>query len=228
MAGADDIVRLRRLMLVKVPVGLGALLAVWLVAAGTPRYWQAWMVTGTFLVLVVSVGAFFLRTDPDFLTHRLQYREKEAAQRRIISGTTVFVAGWMLLPGFDARFGWSRVPALICLAGLALMLGAYAVVLWVFRTNRYASRIVEVQPGQTVIAAGPYAIVRHPMYASQIVMFPALMIALGSWWGAALGVLIAIPLALRLRNEEEVLRRDLPGYDEYCRRVRYRLVPGIW
>jgi protein-S-isoprenylcysteine O-methyltransferase Ste14 len=108
------------------------------------------------------------------------------------------------------------------------MLAAYACVLWVFHTNRYASRIVEVQPGQTVISTGPYAAVRHPMYASQLVMLPALMLALGSWWSAALTLSIIVPLVLRIRNEEDVLRRNLAGYVEYCEKVRYRLIPGIW
>jgi protein-S-isoprenylcysteine O-methyltransferase Ste14 len=136
--------------------------------------------------------------------------------------------GALVLPPLDVRFGWSRLPAPACVAGYAVMLAAYAFVLWVFRTNRYASRIVEVQPGQTVIATGPYAMVRHPMYASQIVMLPAFMIALGSLWTASLVLLIVIPLVLRIRNEEDVLRRELAGYGEYCEKVRYRLIPGVW
>ena len=111
---------------------------------------------------------------------------------------------------------------------VALCIMAYALVLWVFRTNRYASRIVEVQPGQTVISTGPYAVVRHPMYSSQLVMLPALMVALGSWWSAALTLSIVVPLVMRIRNEEEVLRRDLAGYGDYCGKVRYRLLPGVW
>jgi protein-S-isoprenylcysteine O-methyltransferase Ste14 len=216
------------IMLVRVPAGLAALLAAWLLSAGDLRYWQAWMVALTFLGGALAVGSYFIRTDPDFLVHRFKFREKEAAQRKIIGPTNVIFFAFLLVPGLDLRFGWSRIPPGICLAGLAVMAAGYALVLWVFRTNRFASRIVEVQPGQTVISSGPYAVVRHPMYSAQIVMFPGLMIALGSWWGAGLAALIVIPLVLRIRNEEEVLRRDLPGYAEYCERIRYRLVPGIW
>ena len=228
MADAKDIARLRTTMFVRVPAGLAALLAVWLVCAGSVHYWQAWMVALTFLGGSLAVGSFFIRTDPDFLVHRFQFREKEAAQRKIIGPTNVIFLAALLLPGLDLRFGWSRMPSWVCLAALVVMVAGYALVLWVFRTNRYASRIIEVQPGQSVISSGPYAVVRHPMYAAQVVMFPGFMAALGSWWGAGLAVLIIVPLVLRIRNEEEVLQRDLPGYAEYCQRARYRLVPGIW
>jgi protein-S-isoprenylcysteine O-methyltransferase Ste14 len=228
MAGAQDIVRLRRVLFIRLPIWLGALLAIWLAAAGDAGYWQAWMVSATFLGLVLAVGTFFIRTDPDFLLHRLQFREKEAAQKKVVRIWSLLFLVALVLPGLDVRFGWSTVPAWLCLVGLALMVAAYVFVIWVFRTNRYASRIVEIQAGQTVISSGPYAVVRHPMYAAQLVLFPAWMLALGSWWGAALVVWIVLPLVLRIRNEEDVLRQDLPGYAEYCGRIHYRLIPGIW
>jgi len=228
MAEARDIARLERIMLIRVPAALAVLLALWLVAAGTARYWQAWAITGTFLVLLFLVGTYYLRADPDFLVHRMQVREKEAAQKRVTRIWTPLTILLILLPAFDTRFGWSQVPDRACVAAWLLMLAAYAFVIWVFRTNRFASRTIEVQAGQTVISSGPYAVVRHPMYAAQLVMFPALLVALGSWWAAAGSALIVVPLVLRILNEEDVLRRDLPGYGDYCARVRYRLLPGVW
>jgi len=228
MADARDIARLKRVMLIRVPVALVVLLAIWLTAAGTLWYWQAWAMTGTFLVLVFLVGTYYLRVDPDFLVHRIQAREKEAAQKRVVRIWTPLTIVLILLPAFDTRFGWSQVPAPACVAGLLLMLAAYAFVIWVFRTNRYASRTIEIQAGQIVISSGPYAVVRHPMYAAQLVFFPALLVALGSWWVAAGSALIVVPLVLRILNEEDVLRRELPGYAHYCARVRYRLLPGVW
>lgn len=228
MVDAKDMRRLRTLLFLRMPVMVAILLAIWLAAAGRASYWQAWMVSATFFGLMLAIGSYFIRTDPDFLLHRLQFREKEAAQRRIVGGSSVLFLVVFVFPAVDVRFGWSRMPAWISPIGLGVMLAAYAFVIWVFRTNRYASRIVEVQNGQTVISTGPYAVVRHPMYAGLLVLYPALMIALGSWWGAGLTVLMTIPLVLRLRNEEAVLRRDLPGYVEYCQRTRYRLIPGIW
>jgi protein-S-isoprenylcysteine O-methyltransferase Ste14 len=228
MVVADDIARLRRLVYVRLPIAVAGLLAVWLIAAGTVRYWQAWLVACTFLILLLSVGTFFIARDPEFLLRRVQFREKEMAQRKVMRIWSVLSVCTLVLPALDVRFGWSRVPVPACLAGYVVMLAAYAFVLWVFRTNRYASRIVEVQPGQTVISTGPYAVVRHPMYSSQLVMLPALMMALGSWWSAVLTLLIIVPLVMRIRNEEDVLRRELAGYGDYCEKVRYRLLPGIW
>jgi protein-S-isoprenylcysteine O-methyltransferase Ste14 len=213
---------------VRLPLALAALLTIWLATAGTTHYWQAWLVASTFLVLLLVVGSFLLVRDKEFLLRRVQFREKEAAQRKIIRIWSLLSIGVLVLPAVDARFGWSRVPAWLSLAGYALMLAAYAFVLWVFRTNRYASRIVEVQPGQTVISTGPYAVVRHPMYSSQLVMLPSLMVALDSWYSAALSLLVLFPLVLRIRNEEEVLRRDLAGYVEYCKQTTSRLIPGVW
>lgn len=215
-------------MYLRLPIGLMILLVVWLVAAGTTRYWQAWLVAGTLLILLLVVGSLFLLRDKEFLLRRTQFREKEAAQQRVMRFWSVLSIGGMVLPALDVRFGWSRVPAWLSLVGYVVMLAGYASVLWVFRTNRYASRIIEVQPGQTVISTGPYEVVRHPMYSSELVMMPALMVALGSWWSAALSLLVVIPLVLRIRNEEEILRRDLAGYADYCRQTRYHLIPGVW
>ena len=111
---------------------------------------------------------------------------------------------------------------------MALALAAYLGVLRVFAENRWAGRTIETCPGQTVVSTGPYSIVRHPMYAASLVLYLATPVALGSWW-ALLASLAVVPVyALRIRNEEEVLVRDLPGYDEYRRRVRFRLLPRVW
>jgi protein-S-isoprenylcysteine O-methyltransferase Ste14 len=228
MASREDLRKLRLGIGIRLPVGMGALLGVLLAAAGTVGYWQAWAVCGTLLLATLAISLHFLRTDPDFLMRRLQFREKEPVQKRIVGFTGLGFLGAVLIPGLDIRFGWSSVPAWVSLLALVLFLAAYAFVFWVFKTNRYASRIIEVQPGQQVIAFGPYAVIRHPMYASQVIMLPAFTLALGSWWAAVLGAGIVVPLVLRIRNEEAVLRRDLPGYQAYCDKTRYRLIPGLW
>ena len=229
MVEAQDVARLRRLVYIRLPIALLILLAVWLVTAGTTRYWQAWLVASTFLILLLAVASYFLLGDKEFLLRRTQFHEKEAAQRRVARSWGALSIGAMVLPALDVRLGWSPVPTEACLIGYMLMLAGYPSVLWVFRTNRYASRIVEVQPGQTIISTGTYAVIRHPMYSSQLVMFPALMVALGSWLSAALSLLVVIPLiVMRIRNEEKVLRRDLAGYCDYCARTKYRLIPGVW
>jgi protein-S-isoprenylcysteine O-methyltransferase Ste14 len=228
MADAEQLRKLRTIIAIRVPIAIAVLLGILLAASGTVGYWQAWVVCGTCLSLLVTVGGHLLRTDPDFLMHRLQFRERESAQKRITGFTGPAFLGALLVPALDVRLGWSSVPAWVSVLALAFFLASYALVIWVFKTNRYASRIIEVQPGQQVIDTGPYAVVRHPMYAAQVVMYPAFMLALGSWWAALLGVAIAFPLVLRIRNEEAVLSRELPGYEAYCQRTRYRLIPKVW
>jgi protein-S-isoprenylcysteine O-methyltransferase Ste14 len=155
-------------------------------------------------------------------------REKEARQRRILSASAIPFLLAFLLPGFDHRFGWSDVPVPVILAADALVLVGYVFVILVFRENRYASRVVEVETGQQVISTGPYSVVRHPMYLGTLLMYLLSPIALGSYWAALFALPLIWVLVARMRNEEEVLLRDLPGYADYLQRVRYRLIPGVW
>ena len=155
-------------------------------------------------------------------------REREKAQKRIISFSWLWFLLAFLLPGLDHRFGWSNVPVgVVLLAGLLVLLG-YGLVFWVFRANSYASRVIEVAQGQQVIDSGPYAIIRHPMYIGSIVLYIFSPLALGSWW-AMIPALPIIPiLVLRILNEEKLLVKDLPGYEAYLKKVKYRMLPGVW
>jgi len=196
--------------------------------AGTLDYWEAWVYMAILLIPAFFVILYFLKFDPEFMERRMQFREKEAKQKKIISlASILFVIGF-ILPGLDHRFGWSNVPfEIVIVADLLVFLG-YMFVILVFRENRYASRTIQVEKGQKVISTGPYSIIRHPMYLGTIIMYLSTPIALGSYW--ALLPFLAMPLILRDRilNEEEVLLRELPGYKEYCKKTRYRLIPYIW
>jgi len=124
--------------------------------------------------------------------------------------------------------GWSNTPAWISiLANIGVILG-YLIVIWVFKTNSYAARTIEVEKDQTVIAGGPYAIVRHPMYVGAFLCYALSPLALGSYWALIPGVLILPILAMRIVEEEKVLLQDPPGYVEYTEKVKYRLFPGLW
>jgi protein-S-isoprenylcysteine O-methyltransferase Ste14 len=196
--------------------------------AGTFHYWQAWV----FLV-VLAVPAFFvvlhyLRTDPELIERRMRMREKEREQRSLITWSYPLFLLAFILPGLDHRFGWSTVPAAFVIAADAIILCGYLLFVLVLKENRYASRVVEVARDQIVISTGPYALVRHPMYVSTLMIYLASPIALGSWWAMAASCWIILVLILRIRNEEEVLNRSLPGYQAYTRATRYRLVPGVW
>lgn len=131
-------------------------------------------------------------------------------------------------PGLDRRFGWSQVPLPVVLLADLLVVAAYGFIATVLKTNSYASRVVEVEQQQSVIRSGPYAHVRHPMYSGVFVMYLATPVALGSWWGVLLILGMPLLLVVRILNEEKVLREQLPGYRDYCRDVRWRLLPLVW
>jgi protein-S-isoprenylcysteine O-methyltransferase Ste14 len=177
---------------------------------------------------VLFVMAYFLKYDPEFLERRLKTKEKETQQQLIIKFSWVIFLVGFVLPGLDIRFGWSTVPSEISLAADLIIFLSYMFIFLVFRENSYAGRTIEVEKGQKVISTGPYSIIRHPMYFGSIFMYLAVPIALGSYV-AVIPFLLYIPiLVFRILNEEEVLRRDLPGYPEYCKKTKYRLVPFIW
>jgi len=202
--------------------------ALFFVSAGTLDYWQAWLYLLVLFIPMLAVVAYFLVKDREFLARRFQAREREKEQKLIqLLGAPLFLAGF-LLPGFDRRFGWSAVPIEAVLVADALVFIGYMAVFWVFRVNSYASRTIRVEKGQKVVSSGPYARVRHPMYSGVLLMFLATPIALGSYVALIPFVLYTPLLLMRIRNEEEVLGRELKGYKEYCRKVKWRLVMGVW
>jgi len=198
------------------------------IPAGSLRYWAGWAYCAVLGIPLVGVLTYFLKHDPAFLERRMRHKEKETTQKWVVViGSTLFAAGFVL-PALDFRFGWSEVPVWVIAVADALVLLSYGFVFLVFRENSYASRIVEVEKSQKVISTGPYGVVRHPMYTGTIVMYLATPVALGSWWGVLPMLSIPVILVVRLLNEEKVLARSLPGYSRYLRKVRYRLLPGIW
>jgi len=201
------------------------------VAAGTMRYWQAW------LFLLVYSGASLvgtidlMRRDRALLRRRMRggpFAEKQPIQRLIMTIVSVAYIGLLLVPAFDHRFGWSQMSPLFVVAGDALVVLGFAGILRVFRENSFSAATVEVAPDQTVISTGPYAIVRHPMYAAAAVLMAGIPVALGSWWGLVVMAAIVPVLVWRLLHEERLLAEQLPGYRDYLMRVRWRLVPKVW
>ena len=207
---------------------LAVLCIMFFVPAGTFDYWQAWLYMVVIFVPASVILVYFLKNDPEFLERRMKYKEKEAKQKSVVRvALIIFIIGF-LLPGLDHRFGWSDVPSEIVIAADALVFLGYMMCFLVFKENSYAGRTIEVVKGQKVISTGPYAIIRHPMYFGTIIMYIATPIALGSYWALPPFLFMLPVLVYRILNEEEVLRRDLPGYTEYCKKTRYRLLPFIW
>ena len=154
--------------------------------------------------------------------------EKETSQKIIQLFASLSFIAIFVVSAIDHRFGWSAVPvSVVVLGDVLIALGFYAVFL-VLRENTYAAGTIEVEQGQQVISTGPYALVRHPMYAGALIMLLGIPLALGSWWGLLTIVPMALALVWRILDEEAFLRKNLPGYAEYRAQVKYRLVPLIW
>lgn len=195
--------------------------------AGSLRYWAGWLWWAVTSAMMLWVTTFFIKKDPGLLSRRMKVKEKEP-QPGIVRILSILLLLSFLIPGFDYRFHWSAVPAWMVIVANAGVLLGFGLVFRVFKENSYASTIVQVEEEQPVITTGPYAIVRHPMYSALLIINLFTPLALGSYW-AFTYFLLSIPLNLfRIKKEEEVLRRDLPGYEGYCKKTRYRLIPLIW
>jgi len=199
--------------------------------AGTVRYWQAWIYMLLFFGMSAVITLDLLHRDPALLERRMKggpTAEQRPQQRLIMMGASLGFIGLHVIPALDFRFKWSTVPAPAVAIGDILFVLGFGFVARVYRENTYTSATIEIAEGQRVIDTGPYALVRHPMYASATVYLVGIPLALGSYWGfLALGLMLPF-LVWRLFDEERLLARELPGYTDYQRRVRYRLVPFIW
>jgi protein-S-isoprenylcysteine O-methyltransferase Ste14 len=201
--------------------------------AGSLGYWPGWVFAGEFYIFSVAFAVYFLRRNPEFIKSRLQNRESAPDQRFFRILWVPLSAGGMVLSCLDYRFGWSRAwfggtPAWLEVISQAMVGYGFVLMFRVFRTNSFASSIVEVREGQRVIDTGLYAVVRHPMYSAMLLQLVFSGPALGSYVAVPLFLVLIPVLVLRLVNEEKLLRRELPGYAEYCGRTRSRLVPGVY
>jgi protein-S-isoprenylcysteine O-methyltransferase Ste14 len=195
------------------------------------EFWQGWLYWFVFLACSLTVTLYFLRHDPALIERRLKAgptAEREPTQKLILRCIIVVVCAAFVVPGLDHHFAWSAVPVPVVLAGDALVVVGYVVCFLVFRENSFASAIVEVGAGQTVVTTGPYAVVRHPMYSGALLIFLGTPLALGSWWGLVPSVPMTGTIVWRLLDEERYLDRNLPGYREYRQSLRWRLVPWVW
>jgi protein-S-isoprenylcysteine O-methyltransferase Ste14 len=209
------------------------LAALLLGSAGTLKFWQGWAFMVVNLAATLCFCIYFYKHDPQLLERRMLRKEKAQTQKFIVLLMKLLSVPAYMLPGLDFRFGWSRsytgpVPWWLTLLALLLVPAGYLLFFWVLKANRFAASIIQVEPGQTVTDTGPYRLVRHPMYSGSVVLWLAAPLALGSFVALPVFALIIPVLVLRLLNEEKILRRDLPGYAEYCQRTRYRLVPFVW
>jgi len=200
-------------------------------AAGTVRYWQAWVYLAVFFGASLLTTVDLMRRDPALLERRMRggpTAERRPAQRLVMLGASLGYISLLVLPALDRRFDWSDVSPAVVLAGDVLVVVGFYFIHRVYRENTFTSATIEIAPNQTVVSTGPYAIVRHPMYASALLYLVGTPLALGSYWGL-IGVAVMLPFLIwRLFDEERMLVADLTGYVEYRRKVRYRLIPFVW
>jgi protein-S-isoprenylcysteine O-methyltransferase Ste14 len=201
------------------------------VPAGTLHYWQAWAYLAIFAGVSALTTLDLIRKDPALLERRMRggpTAEKQPTQKVIMLGMSIGFIALLVVPALDHRFGWSAVPLGEVVAGdLLVALGFYLIFL-VYRENTFTSATIEVAESQKVISTGPYARVRHPMYASAILYLLGTPLALGSYWGLVPVVAMMPFLVWRLLAEERFLARNLAGYTDYQKRVHHRLVPFVW
>jgi protein-S-isoprenylcysteine O-methyltransferase Ste14 len=209
-------------------IAMGLLL---FIPAGTVRYWQAWVYLSIFTGASVLTTVYLMRRDRALLQRRMSggpTAEKRPVQKFIMLCTSIGFIALLVVPAFDHRFGWSAVPLGTVVAGDVLVAIGFYLISLVYRENTFSSATIQIAENQKVISTGPYAIVRHPMYASGSLYILGTPLALGSYWGF-LPIAAMIPFLIwRLFDEERFLARNLPGYTDYQRRVRHRLVPFVW
>ena len=199
--------------------------------AWTVHYWQGWVCLLVFFAPAVGITVYLARKNPALLARRIKAGAKAESTR--IQKVIQFFAGiafvsLFVLSALDHRFGWSRVPIALEIAGDILIALGFAFVFWVFKANSFTSGVIEVAPGQRVITYGPYAMVRHPMYLGSLVMLFGIPLSLGSFWGLLTIFFMATLIILRLLDEERFLAKSLDGYGAYIKQVRYRLAPFVW
>jgi protein-S-isoprenylcysteine O-methyltransferase Ste14 len=199
--------------------------------AGSLGYWQAWVYLAVFALCTILITAYLVKNDRELLAGRVQagpVAETRKSQQIIQSLASLFFLGLFIVPGLDFRFGWSNMPAVISLIADGLVALGFYFVFLVFRENTYTRATIDVSAGQKVIDTGPYAIVRHPMYAGAMLLLIFTPVALGSWVAVPFAIPLILVIAARLLDEEQFLKANLNGYEEYCRKVRYHLMPFLW
>jgi protein-S-isoprenylcysteine O-methyltransferase Ste14 len=196
--------------------------------AGTLHFWEGWLLMGVLFGPMFLAGLVMLAKTPEFLAKRLDAKEKQAAQKGVLAFSGLMFIGGFVVAGLDHRFDWSRMPLWVNIAAGALFLVFYGLYAEVMRENAYLSRTIKVEAGQTVVDTGLYGIVRHPMYAVTILLFGMIPLILGSWYAMIAFAFYPAIIIVRLKDEEQLLTRELPGYAEYKKKVKYRIIPFIW
>lgn len=197
-------------------------------SAGTLCYTKGWLFMMLLFVPMLLAGFVMFLKAPALLAKRLDAKEKQVTQKGVLALSGLMFIGGFVVAGLDYRFSWSEMPEAVTVAASVLFLAAYALFAEVLRENAYLSRTVKVEEGQKVVDTGLYGIVRHPMYMATILLFLMMPVVLGSWYSLIVFSIFPAIIIVRLKDEEALLTRELPGYAEYKQKVKYRIIPFIW
>ena len=198
------------------------------VPAGSFGFWQGWLLMGILFVPMFVAGLIMMKRSPDLLRKRLNAKEKQLEQKTVLLLSGFMFIAAFVVAGLNFRFGWLTLPNWIPILFAVVFLLAYALYAEVMRENAYLSRTVEVQENQQVVDTGLYGIVRHPMYMTTLLLFLSMPLVLGSVISFLIMLLYLPIITKRMRNEEQVLAEGLPGYAEYMKKIKYRVIPFIW
>ena len=198
------------------------------VPAGTLNYWQGWLFVGVLFLPMFVAGVVLMFRQPELLRKRLEAKEEEKEQKWVVALSGMLFMAMFVVAGFNHRYMWWMLPDWAVYAAAGLFLVGYLLYAEVLRENVWLSRTIEVQEHQKVVDTGLYGIVRHPMYASTLLLFLSMPLVLGSLWSFAIMLFYIPVISKRIRNEEKVLEEGLEGYREYKQRVRYKVIPYVW
>lgn len=214
--------------IIKIALGIVLMFLLVFGPAQTMNYWNGWLLMGLLFVPMFFAGIVMMIKSPELLKKRLNMKERQGTQKVIvlISGI-MFIAGF-IVAGLNFRYEWSTIPNGVVIVASVLFILSYIMYAEVLRENQYLSRTVEVQENQKVVDTGLYGIVRHPMYAATIILFLSMPLILGSIISFVIFLLYPIIISKRIKKEEELLEKELDGYAEYKKRVKYKLIPFIW
>jgi protein-S-isoprenylcysteine O-methyltransferase Ste14 len=198
------------------------------VPAGSLKFWNGWLFMGALFIPMLFAFVYLAIRDPELLEKRMKTEEREKTQKVYLVLSLILFLVVFSIPGLDFRFKWSDVPLSIVLISTIAMMAGYLIFFIVMRQNTYASRVIEIQDEHKLIDTGLYSFVRHPMYLGATILYGFAPLVLGSFYALIPMIFIPVLLVIRIKNEEKVLLEGLKGYDEYMRKVKYRLLPFIW
>ncbi|MDO4404464.1 MAG: isoprenylcysteine carboxylmethyltransferase family protein [Atopobiaceae bacterium] len=212
----------------KVAAGFVLMALLLFLPAGTIRWWNGWLLMGCLFVPMVGAGIVMLFKAPELVRRRLNARESEDDQQLVVKLSGLMFVAAFVLAGLGYRFGWAQFPRVVCIIAAVAFVAGYALFAEVLRENEYLSRTIEVSQGQHVIDTGLYGVVRHPMYAATLIMFMAMPVMLGSPFSLVVMLAYLPIINARMEGEERVLAKELEGYTDYLKRVRWRVIPHLW